>query len=1821
MPSKRGRLLYKAAAVNRSLLSFSLCFLCCLLFACAAAAQEKPAANPLNEPLGDPGVIPVGAGGKPLNLNFESGTLEGWKVEGKAFEGQPIKGDIADLRPADKKKSEHTGQFWIGGYEKLRDQPQGTLTSEPFEVTHPYASFLIGGGSSRQTRVDIVTADDNKVFYGASGKNEENLRPVVVDLQPIKGKKIFIRVVDQASGGWGHINFDDFRFHSTRPRFKSLASELPTPEATALYPHAGLSAEAAAKAMVVPPGFSVQVGAAEPDVQQPIAMAIDDRGRVWIAEAYEYPRRANGDKGRDRILIFEDTDLNGTLDKRTVFYEGLNLVSGMELGFGGVWVGAAPYLLFIPDKDGDDKPDSEPQKLLDGWGYEDTHETLNSFIWGPDGWLYGCHGVFTHSKVGKPGTPADKRIPLNAGVWRYHPVRHEFEVFAHGTSNPWGLDYDQHGNFFATACVIPHIFHIIPGARYERQAGQHFNPYTYDDIKTIADHRHYTGNQWNDGNRRQSDTLGGGHAHAGCMIYQGGAWPEKYRGAVFMNNIHGNRMNVDLLEPHGSGFVAHHGQDFLFTKDQWSQMLYMTYGPDGQVWVIDWYDMQQCHLKEPDKHDRSNGRIYRISYNNAKPVQVDLQKLDARELCKLLFHENQWYARHAQRILQERMLTPQIGIAMYGHAVRHTPIKQDELSRSRVAWLRRLIDEVATQVGRPETDWPSAGDIRGFRESSKDTFVFCTAISKVFERYHRFGLPLPSDVQNALAQLATQSSSPVVRLSIAGGLQRVDANSRWEILASLIQYAEDAADHNLPLMYWYAMEPLADVDPPRALALALSAGEKIPILKEYMIRRIGAGDPAKSLDLLVDGLSKAQDDATRLTFLRGISQSLQGRRNVTTPKGLSAALAEAAKGQSSVVLLETMVVGTLFGSPGATKGLVSAASNPQAPLEHRRRVIEILSAAQAEQLLPVLLNLLSNRELRGDAMRHLASVQDPRVPAAILATYGELTAAERRDALATLCARPTYAVALLDAVAAGKIPNNHLTADLITNLRNLNDANLTKRIEQVWGLVRTSPADKKKLIDDYKHLLQSSLALAPSPSPSPELGRAVFAKTCQQCHTLFGAGGKVGPDITGSQRANLDYLLSNIIDPSAVMAKEYQPTVVRCADGRVVTGILKEETAAAISLATQNELVTISKADIEESKISDKSMMPDDLLKPLTALEVRSLVAYLGSETQTPMTATPDNVAGFFNGKDLTGWRGDDKLWSVENGEIVGKTSGLKKNEFLMSELSCSDFRLELDIKLIDDKGNSGIQIRSQPIENGLMRGYQCDAGPGWWGKLYEEHGRGLLDPPPVVGTLRVPSEGNGTRSVPATDREQFVKKGDWNHYEIVAVGSRVRTWLNGNLCVDRDDPEAARRGLIGLQLHSGGETEVRFKNLKLTLISAPVPARPYPSSKPAADGKPAKVSFKKTTLDRAFRSEGVGMGDFNNDGLLDISAGSVWYEAPSKPGGEWTMHVLGEKANSFDIKTYGDTFMNWAEDLDGDGRQDLIVVDFPGKPTWWFQNPGTASHEAWKKHMIVPVTNDESPLYLDGDGDGKRGLVYGDGANRLAIARPQPNPLVEWKSTPVSAPGDVKIVNFYHGLGVGDINKDGINDILVPNGWWQGTTETTSDPWTFHPAPFGQPQAQMYVYDFDGDGDNDVVGSSAHRKGIWWYEQQPVGNALRGVPGAPASAPSESTWKTHLIDESIAQTHALILADINGDGLPDLVTGKRYYAHNGRDPGEDEPPEIAWFELSRDGNTPKWTKHVFDADSGVGTQFEVHDMNADGLLDVIVANKHGVYYFEQIRN
>lgn len=1348
------------------------------------------------------GVKPKSMDGKEVNLDFETGTLAGWTATGNAFEGQPIKGDTVSKRRSDM-KSGHSGNFWIGGFEHHGDKRIGTLTSAPFVVSHPYGSFFANGGPTEKTRVELVRKNNGKVFFKIAGTTSETMRQVVVDLRAHVGKEIMVRLVDASTGGWGHLNFDHFRLHEKRP---AKVTAPPIQLVLDEYPHAGLSADEAAAAMELPEGFSVTVGAAEPDIQQPIAMAIDDRGRVWVAEAYEYPVRAKGDTGRDRILIFEDTDGNGTLDKRKVFKEGLNLVSGLEVGFGGVWVGAAPYFMFIPDKDGDDVPDSEPQILLDGWGYQDTHETLNAFIWGPDGWLYGCHGVFTHSKVGKPGTPDDQRTPLNCAVWRYHPTRHEFEVFAQGTSNPWGVDFNDHGQAFITACVIPHLYHMIQGGRYQRQGGQHFNKHTYRDIVTIADHLHYLGATPHGGNSK-SDAAGGGHAHAGAMIYLGDKWPQKYRNQLFMNNIHGQRLNVDVLKPNGSGYVGSHGPDFLLTGDKASQILNIRYGPDGNAWMIDWYDMQACHRRESEVHDRTNGRIYKISYESShhapsdesntndsrsngkdsaqtgagitRSVMATISNATDAELAELVLHKNDWYVRHGRRLLQERAANGAIAAEAIAKLESILTTHADDTRRLRAAWALHVIGQL------------DAKDIQTMLADSS-AYVRGWGVQLAMEAVRN---KPPQELIAQFTTMAREDDSPVVRMYLASSAQLVPAGQRWDLLQNLTNHAEDATDHNLPLLYWYAAEPLADVDATRALALAMSAGEQIPLLREFMLRRIGSGGAQASLQILVKGLGVAPTDDVKLTYLNAIRSALKGQRKANAPKEWADVSSALLKSNNADVRIQAMALGVTFGDYAAMQVMRQQIEDVSGDEKDRLVALQSLLDANDSGLVPTLQSLLqSDGPLREAAIQGLAQYNDTSVAPALLSNYELFTPDQKRMALGTLCSRATSGVALLKAVEAKQIAGTDLTADLVRQLQFLKNKEVNSLLQNVWGTARESAADKVAMIAEYKALVEST----EHPEPNLELGRAVFAKTCMKCHILYGVGNKVGPDLTGSNRSNIDYLLSNIVDPSAVMAKEYRATIIATENGRVITGLVKAQDARSVTVQTGDALVVVPRDEIEERFESDKSMMPDDQLKQFTPHQVRSLIAYLRARQQNPMLATKDNESTIFNGKDLTGWSGTEGLWSVEDGELVGRTEGLKRNEWIVSDLSVDNFYLSLEVKLVNNEGNSGIQFRSR-AEDGEVSGYQADIGQGWWGKLYEEHGRALL------------WDKSG---------EQHVKLGDWNTYEIIAERDRIRTLINGQLCVDLNDPDGAKSGIIAFQLHSGGKTEVRFRNIKLDVLT-----------------------------------------------------------------------------------------------------------------------------------------------------------------------------------------------------------------------------------------------------------------------------------------------------------------------------------------------------------------------------------------------------------------
>jgi len=362
---------------------------------------------------------------------------------------------------------------------------------------------------------------------------------------------------------------------------------------------------------------------------------------------------------------------------------------------------------------------------------------------------------------------------------------------------------------------------------------------------------------------------------------------------------------------------------------------------------------------------------------------------------------------------------------------------------------------------------------------------------------------------------------------------------------------------------------------------------------------------------------------------------------------------------------------------------------------------------------------------------------------------------------------------------------------------------------------------------------------------------------------------------------------------------------------------------------------------------------------------------------------------------------------------------------------------------------------------------------------------------------------------------------------------------------------------------------------------------------------KAEEIKYKKHTLTREFVAEGVAVGDVNKDGKIDILAGSFWYEAP-----DWKQHELAPPL-TFAVNTYGNAFLHFTMDVNQDGWIDYIRIDHPGEAAYWYENPqGKPGH--WPMHLLHSSVGNESPLFEDVDGDGRPDIICNDSKTKefIWLKAPSDKNQTQWEKYVISDNDTLATHKYTHGLGYADINGDGRKDVIITQGWWEAPADRKQKNWKFHPASFGEPCAQMYAHDFNGDGLVDLIASSAHSFGVWWYEQ---GKDASGNP----------TWTTHLIDKSLGQTHNLALTDVNGDGHPDLVTGKRFFAHNGNDPGEHDPPLLIWYEFIP-GKTPTWKKHVLDDNSGAGLHLVVQDMNKDGKEDLVIGNKRGIFYFER---
>lgn len=940
--------------------------------------------------------------------------------------------------------------------------------------------------------------------------------------------------------------------------------------------------EEALAAITVPDGFEVSLFAAEPDVHQPVAMVTDDRGRIWVAESYSYKEWKK--TGEDRIVILEDSNHDGVHDKRTVFWAKGNHISGMTVGWGGVWVCDSPNLLFIPDRDGDDVPDGEPEIVLDGWTEKAGHNFFNGLEWGIDGWLYGRHGITAPSLVGAPGTPEEDRSGFDCSVWRYHPVTEKFEVVCRGTTNPWGMDWNEEGELFFTNNVNGHLWHAIPGALFPRMGDRPDAnvKFDYERIPMVADHLHHAGtiHDWTktrDGVGVHGD-LGGGHSHCGGMIYLGDNWPSEYRGRIFMCNTHGRRLNQNSLEREGSGYVGKRAPDLFFANQPWFRGVSVLYGPDGGVFISDWTDLGECH--DNDGVHRTSGRIFKMTYGQPKdPGEVNLAKLSNQQLLDLQTHQSEWWVRHARRILAER------------HAA------GDDLSE-----LHERLQSLAT--GSKSNRMMIRALLTLYGIGGVDEAAQIELLSHRDEHLRKWGARLlvdhgaPSDEARAkLVELAKTENSSIVRLYLASALQKLEFDDRWELAAALANRTEDADDKNQPLMIWYGVKEAAVADP--LAALAWMDGSQFGKLHNFTVRLLCETNVAgPELMAGLTGRIKAGNPFA-VDIARGLFDGLAGRRDVATPENWGDAETFLRNSGQADLADRLSLILNRESALSALRERVEKSEDATA--------LDLLIEANAPKLGEQLLAALDSESLRPSALRGLARVSHPEAAAKILALYPNLPADQQTTAIETLTNNKKNAAALLDTIGSGEIPRGALTAFQARQIHELKDESLKKQLAEVWGDLKSSSGEKRAEIKALQdQLLPDILAEADLAK-----GKLLYTERCAACHTLYGEGGKIGPDLTGANRGDVFYLLENIIDPSATLPQDFYVTLITKKDGSLVTGNIGKKTDYTLTLLTPAGEVIVNRDEIKEEKTMPMSLMPEGLLTGLEFEQMRDLIGFL----------------------------------------------------------------------------------------------------------------------------------------------------------------------------------------------------------------------------------------------------------------------------------------------------------------------------------------------------------------------------------------------------------------------------------------------------------------------------------------------------------------------------------------------------------------------------------------------------------------------------------
>ena len=940
------------------------------------------------------------------------------------------------------------------------------------------------------------------------------------------------------------------------------------------------------KLIEVPPGFNVTLFAGEPDVQQPISMDFDDRGRLWIAECYSYSGGPYETKLRDRVIILEDTDGDGKHDSRKVFWDKGFMLTSLTWGFGGLWVLHDGTLSFIPDRDGDDVPDSEPVVMLDGWSKDCGHNFVSGLIWGPDGWLYGRHGIVDTSYPGVPGTPREERPFMNCGVWRFHPTTHLIEVVCNGTTNPWGLDYNKDGQFFMTNNVQGHLWHVIPGARYQRMYGQDFNPHAYELMDMTADHYHWdTKTKWTESRDGVANDLGGGHSHVGALIYQGDNFPKEYFGKIFMCNTHGRRMNVNQLDHKGSGYVGKRQPDFMIVKNPWFRGIDIKMGPEGAIYVSDWSDNGECH--DHDGIHRTSGRIYRIAYGSPKLSPEKAAVLAGKNKLAYLnndwINQSDWFGRHSRRIRQEL-------------------ISEGSLSGRALAPM--VSCETVSQLLYTESFGGNSTAALEAALHSADSLVVAQAIQLVGGQSKRIAAHFA-----AVNELAKKPQPANVLLSMVSMLQKLANAERWTLSESVLSCKDNAltiaTENQLTLMTWYGIEPVV------AHEGSLELLNEVPKLQQFAVRRLATEidrEPklaGRVLSFIAGRTGESADIAAAL--LTSFRTGLAGRVRVEAPAEWVKIEQKLRASKNKDIILAADSLGVLFGDGAAVADLRKLAGDSSADYVARDQAIKALAQVKDAESLPMFFNLLGDRAVYGTVITALAGFDHPNTGKELLSRMAGFKDGNRGLAIDTMASRESYALDLIAAIEQGRIDARELTAAQVRQMAAFGNDHIKSVLESKWGVIQETPEARVAAIKKWQGVLTPETIA----NADLENGAALFKKSCASCHKLYGEGKAIAPDLTGANRSNLEYLLMNIVDPSSVVPRQFTTSVIALKDGRVITGVVVSETEQTLVIQTDKEQLSVSRGEVEESRNTGKSLMPDGMLDTLTDEQVRDLFGFM----------------------------------------------------------------------------------------------------------------------------------------------------------------------------------------------------------------------------------------------------------------------------------------------------------------------------------------------------------------------------------------------------------------------------------------------------------------------------------------------------------------------------------------------------------------------------------------------------------------------------------